>query len=424
VDDPELGPTWMAGLPVQTGGCPAVVRGPRHLPDADRAAILSELSDETEQVAASAEARVNAPLEGVRVLDLTQVLAGPTGGRHLAEFGADVIKVYAPQRRVGGGYLNRGKRTILLDIEATEGQQVFWKLVEQADVVIQNFPPGTAERYGVGYDQVRARKPDIIYASLSCYGHGGPWTPGRGYERQGQAVTGVMDRVGVVPAILGPYNLVDIGTGVMTAFAVGLGLLHRQRTGQGQQVFSSLSQTATYHQTPFMLDYAGKVWNEPRGWEALGTSALQRFYQARDGWFFLGATADDATCIAQALDIRDCQEETLVRRFAEGAVDDWVARLRSIGVSAQAVVQLPDLMQDPRVRARGLSVTQCSDEVGDVTYPGLSVHMTRTPPRLGQAARKPGADAESVLGEIGLAEAIPRLEKKWVLQTQDLPSAW
>jgi crotonobetainyl-CoA:carnitine CoA-transferase CaiB-like acyl-CoA transferase len=429
VDDPELGPTWMAGLPVQTGACPAAVPGPRRLPDADRASIVAELAltptlSQWERVRAQRAGDGEPPLHGMRVLDLTQVLAGPTSGRVLAEFGADVIKIYPPQRRVGGGYLNRGKRTILLDVEATEGQQAFWKLVEQADVIIQNFPPGTAERYGIGYDQVRARKPEIVFASLSCYGHGGPWTAGRGYERQGQAVTGVMERVGEVPAILGPYNLVDIGTGVLTAFAVGLGLFHRTRTGHGQQVFSSLSQTATFHQTPFMLDYAGKTWDEPRGWEALGPGPLQRFYRASDGWFFLGARNDDASKVARALGLDAFDEAAAERRFAQRGASDLVQLLRGAGVSAQAVVQLPDLMQDPLVRANGLSVTQCSEEVGEVTYPGLSVRMSETPLRLGAAARKPGADAESVLAEVGLAEAIPRLEEKWVLQTLKLPSAW
>ncbi len=448
VEDPEFGPTWMAGLPVQTGGCPAEIRGPRHLPDADREAILAELSrpaaDTSSPLTRSPSASSGShplprgkegwgegipagnptALEGIRVLDLTQVLAGPTSGRLLAEFGADVVKIYAPQRRVGGGYLNRGKRTVLLDVEATDGQQAFWKLVEQADVVIQNFPPGTAERYGIGYDQVRARKPGIIYASLSCYGHDGPWTSGRGYERQGQAVTGVMERVGVVPAILGPYNLVDIGTGVMTAFAVGLALYHRALTGNGQQVFSSLSQTATFHQTPFMLDYDGRTWDEPRGWTALGSGPLQRFYQALDGWFFLGATPGEQECVSNAFGLLAFDEASFEACVAQRAVAECVQRLRIAGIAAQEVVELPDLMQDPWVREHGLSVTQCSDEVGDVTYPGLSVRMSDTPMRIGPAAKKPGADTQSVLSEVGLADAIPKLEQRWVLQTQNLPSAW
>ena len=372
------------------------------------------------------------PLDGLRVLDLTQVLAGPTSGRLLAEFGADVVKINGPQRRIGShGYLNRGKRTLLLDIESPRGQQVFWKLVERVDVVIQNFPKGTAERYGIGYEQVRARKPDVIYASLSVHGHFGPWQLARGYERQGQAVTGVMDHVGDVPAILGPYNLVDIGTGIMTAFAVGLAVYHRARTGQGQHIWSSLSQTATYHQTPFMLDYAGKTYDEPRGWTALGTSPTQHFYQTEDGWFFLGARPSEGARICEGVGLPAAQaadpdklERALEACFARGTVAAWVERLQTAGISAHAVVQLPDLMLDPWVRAHGLSVTQQAEGVGDVTYPGPSPRLSDTPVRLGAPVKQPGADAESVLQEVGLAEAIPSLERQWVLQATNLPAGW
>jgi crotonobetainyl-CoA:carnitine CoA-transferase CaiB-like acyl-CoA transferase len=435
-------------------GSPGAVRGPRRLPDADRAEILAELAaspsptpppcaveEQTGHLApppphegegAGGKGMLSSPLDGLRVLDLTQVLAGPTGGRLLADFGAEVIKINGPQRRIGShGYLNRGKRTILLDVESTEGQQVFWKLVERADVVIQNFPKGTAERYGIGYDQVRARKPDIVYASLSVHGHHGPWAHARGYERQGQAVTGVMERVGDVPAILGPYNLVDIGTGVMTAFAVGLGLYHRQRTGEGQHVQSSLSQTATYHQTPYMLDYAGKVRDEPRGWTALGTGPLQRFYRAQDGWFFLGARSSQVGRVAAAVGIKNAAsleacdlEKALEARFGGQPVAAWVDRLRAAGVSAQAVVSVQALMVDPWVREHGLSVSQCSEEVGDVTYPGPSVQMSDTPVRLGPPVRQPGADGPAVLAEVGLGDAVESLERQWALQVTNLPQGW
>src|SRR5690606_29244014 len=133
------------------------------------------------------------PLDGLRVLDLCVALAGPTSGRLLCEAGAEVTKVYEPNSGVGG-YLNRGKRSVLFDIGKQQGLDLFWKLVERADVIVQNFAPGTAERLGIGYDQVKARRPDIIYTSVSCYGLGGPWSMGRGWERQGQSVTGIMER--------------------------------------------------------------------------------------------------------------------------------------------------------------------------------------------------------------------------------------
>jgi crotonobetainyl-CoA:carnitine CoA-transferase CaiB-like acyl-CoA transferase len=431
LDDPELGPTWMAGLPVYLTASPGAPRGPRHLPDADHAQIMAELGQQPGRLPMPApESELAHSLAGFKVVDLCLALAGPTCGRLLGEFGADVIKINAPQSGGGSGYLNRGKRSLLLDVAALEGQQVFWKLVEQADVVLENFSPGTADRLGIGYQEVQARKPDLIYTSISCYGYGGPWTPGRGWERQGQAVTGIMERTGTIPAILGPYNLVDIGTGVLATFATALALYHRLITGQGQHVHASLAQTATYHQAPHMLDYHGRVANEPHGYEALGIGPLQRFYQARDGWFFLAATGKDAARLnaVEGLQTANLEastlEQALEARFAELPAAVWVDRLRQAGVSAHAVVPVAALMVDPWVRSQGLSVTQTVEDAGEVTMPGLSVRLSATPMRLGSPPRRPGADAMSILRELGMAEALPALTRAWVLQTSDLPSAW
>jgi crotonobetainyl-CoA:carnitine CoA-transferase CaiB-like acyl-CoA transferase len=116
----------------------------------------------------------------MKVVDLCVALAGPTCGRLLYEFGADVVKINAPKGGVGG-YLNRGKRLLLLNLESFEAQRVFWGLAEQADVVLENFSPGTADHLGIGYREVKARNPDIVYASVSSYGQFGPWKGGRGW---------------------------------------------------------------------------------------------------------------------------------------------------------------------------------------------------------------------------------------------------
>ena len=431
VDDPELGPTWTAGLPVRLSATPGAPRGPRHLPDADRAASLAELARPRRPPPfAAAEPGLQQPLQGLHVLDLTLALAGPTCGRLLAEFGADVIKIMAPQGTGMSGYLNRGKRSMLLDLASPAGQDVFWKLVERADVVLENFSPGTADRLGIGYAEARARRPEIVYASVSCYGEGGPWTRGRGWERQGQAVTGVMERTGRVPAILGPYNLVDIGTGVLSTFGIALGLYHRFLTGEGQHVFASLAQTATYHQAPFMLDFKGHVADEPRGYEAVGTGPLNRFYEAQDRWLFVAVPRADAPLLQHveglgSIDIAGPGlEPELESRFAQAPAAVWVERLAAAGLAAHAVAELKELMLDAWVRQHGLSVTQVSEEAGEVTMPGLSVTLSDTPARLGNPARRPGADALDILGEIGMAGEAERLERAWALQLHDLPSGW
>jgi crotonobetainyl-CoA:carnitine CoA-transferase CaiB-like acyl-CoA transferase len=423
LDDPDFGPTWMAGLPVHLTATPGRPRGPRHLPDADRSSVLAELDSRgvPQRAAAPVEADLAHPLQGMHVVDLCVALAGPTCGRLLLEFGADVVKINAPKSGVGG-YLNRGKRSLLLNLESFEAQQVFWKLVETADVVLENFSPGAADRLGIGYREVSARKPDIVYASVSSYGQFGPWRNGRGWERQGQAVAGIMERQ-EPPAILGPYNLIDIGTGVLATFATGLGLYHRLRTGEGQHVQASLCQTATYHQTPYVLQYAGRrAPREPRGYTALGSGPLNRFYQGSDDrWFFLALPAADAHKL-QALD--GLRVETLESQFRQAPAETWVQRLRDHGIPAQLRVPVAELMVDPYVRRRGLSVSQQVEGVGETTAPGLPVRLSRTPMRVGAAPHRPGSDAPAILQELGLQEELPKLEKAWVLQANDLPSAW
>ncbi len=418
VDDPLLGATRMPGLPVSLSASPGAPGHARRLPNADRAAILADLaapitprgSDET----------IAHPLDGIRVLDLCVALAGPTSGRLLHEAGAEVIKISAPDNGVGG-YLNRGKRSLLLDIGKQAGQQVFWRLVENADVIVQNFAPGTAERLGIGYEQVKARRPQIVYTSVSCYGGGGPWTPGRGWERQGQAVTGIMERTGAVPAILGPYNLVDIGTGVLTTLGTALALYHRQRTGEGQQVNASLVQTATFHQVPYMLSYKGAVHDEPRGYEAKGTSPLNRFYRGTDGWFFL--RSDSRAQLGEVAGVDPDAPEfeaNLEAAFASRPAAAWCDALCTAGVSAHAVVPLRELMTDPDVQRRGLSI-QLPIDGNAATMPGIAVHLSDTPLRTGASISTPGADAASVLDEAGLLDQLPGLEAGWVLRVPPQP---
>src|SRR5260370_15336821 len=193
-----------------------------------------------------------------------------------------------------------------------------------AAMVVETLPASTVDRLGIGYREVRVGKPDGVYCSTSSCGQFGPWRNGRGWERQGQAVAGIMERQDP-PAVLGPYNLIDIRTGTLATFAVGLGLYHRLRSGAGQHVQASLCQTAKYHQTPHMLSYSGRVANEPRGYRTLCTGPLNRFYQAKDRWFFLAAPTCDAARLPQVeglegIDPTDPQLETpLAERFGREA---------------------------------------------------------------------------------------------------------
>ena len=433
VCDPEYGPLWCAGLPVSLSAFGDPVVRPRRLPGADTDAVRAEAESlppaGPAHEAPGPEPGLRRPLAGLRVLDLGLALAGPTCGRLLAEFGAEVVKISAPGAGVSG-YLNRGKDSLLLDLGPLAGQEVYWRLVEHADVVLENFSPGTADRLAIGYPEVCARRPDIVYTSISCYGLGGPWTRRRGWERQGQAVTGIMERTGL-PSVLGPYNIVDIGTGILGALATALALYYRQLTGNGQLASASLAQTATYHQAAFMFAFPGYTPAEPRGYQALGEGPLQRYYRGRDRWFFLAARPEDLPSLVRVAGLSapdglagQALEAGLEKAFAADDADDIVGRLTDAGIAAHVVVPLADLMTDSLVRARGLSVTQDVAEVGPCTMPGISPHLSGTPARVGQAPRRPGADARAVLAGVGLADRLDELDRAWVIRASDLPAAW
>jgi crotonobetainyl-CoA:carnitine CoA-transferase CaiB-like acyl-CoA transferase len=429
VEDPQHGKMLQPGINVRLSRTPGAMRRPAPKPDQHRAEILAEIEARPPHAPPPAvAATMRAGLEGVRVLDLCIILAGPTQGRTLAEFGADVIKIDNPTR---GSYvashndLNRGKRSILLDLKSEAGRDVFWRLLADADVVAQNYRAGKLDKLGLSYEQVRQRKPDIIYASLNAFGHLGPWAERPGHEQFAQAATGMQCRFGGDgPPMVQPNPINDYGTGFMGAYAVALALLHRQRTGEGQHVDTALAYTAMTHQSPFMHVYAGKRWDEPSGQDRLGSGPLHRAYRARDGWFFIGARLTDlprlaaVDGLADLLSLRgEALERALAQRFASDIVDAWVARLTTAGIGAHRdIADLDALMQDPWVTAHELSLTREHDEMGLVTTCGPAPRLSRPPIQVGRPAPKPGSDGPAILTEIGLADRIEALIEAGVVR--------
>lgn len=431
VDDPELGKVREAGIGVRMSATPPAIRSARHLPDSDREEILSELATKRPvPAAANIESTVRAALDGVKVLDLCIVLAGPTCGRTLAEFGADVIKIDSPTRQAVAFHndINRAKRSIILDLKSEEGMSIFWRLVAQADVVVQNFRKGVADRLGIGYEAVRERRPDIVYASLNAYGQVGSYSGRPGHEQIAQAATGMQKRFGGDGRpTLQPYAVNDYGTGLMGAYGVALALFHRQRTGEGQHVSTSLADTACALQSLYLQDYAGKTWDEPKGQEALGSGPLNRLYCANDAWFFFAAPQSllaalervpglDGIGAAKGKELASLLEE----RFAAASADEWTARLLAVGAGAHRVTSPGQMMTDPWAREHGLSVTREHDGIGLMTHIGPSPRLSRTPPQPGRPTPPPGADAASILEEIGRAGDLDRLVQSGIIVTEGI----
>jgi crotonobetainyl-CoA:carnitine CoA-transferase CaiB-like acyl-CoA transferase len=435
VDDAHYGPMKQPGVQVKLRRTPGRIQG--------RAPRLGEhtrsVLDTLDTAAASASAAPthhphSAPLlsalAGIRVLDLCIILAGPTCGRTLAEFGADVIKIDDPTRPgdpVGYIDVNRGKRSIELNLKTAAGRDIFWQLVDTADVILENNRRGSLARLGLGYDAVRARKPSIVYASSNCYGYDGPWSDRPGWEQLAQATSGMQVRYGGrdgVPRLL-PYPVNDYGTGLMGAYAVALALHERHASGQGQAIDSGLALTASLLQSPFFLDYQGFHRHELEGPAVRGWSAASRFYPTADGWIYVhcaeASTWHKLLTLPAFAAVQYAAEQypdplhpshadapiakALDTIFAGETSAHWLRTLSPHGISVVQNATIADFRHDPAVRQAGLIVTREHPERGNVDHLGTTVHLSGTPMRLGVPTPVPGGNTREILHELGYAAA-------------------
>ena len=426
IDDAANGRMKQPGVQVRLRGTPGAIQGRAPTLGEHNEELLAEAGQSAVRASsANGASGVMAALEGVRVLDLCIVLAGPTCGRTLGEFGADVIKIDDPSRPYdlsGNLDVNRGKRSILLDLKKPEGRDVFWRLVKTADVVVENNRKGSLARLGLGYDEVKQRKPNIVYASLNAFGYDGPWAGRPGWEQLAQATTGIQVRRGgrdAAPQLL-PYPMNDYGTGLLGAYAVALALHHRNRTGEGQSVDSGLALTAGLLQSPYFLDFQGYQRNEPEGLSVRGHNALSRLYQASDGWLYLHCPDDSAwenmarlpefggvsadprfTTPAARTENDGALADALAAVFTTGDRKRWVDVLNPTGASVMENRTIPEFRHDEAVRVAGLIVGREHPGFGMADTLGLVSRLSGTPSRLGRPTPVLGADTGEILAEAG-----------------------
>ena len=425
VEDAVHGRMKQPGAPTRLRGTPGPA--PRRAPTLGEHtdSALAEIRAAAPRQGTNGREQILSALQGVRVLDLCIVLAGPTCGRTLGEFGADVIKIDDPNRPYDfGGNLdvNRGKRSIQIDLKKEQGREVFWKLLETADVVVENNRKSSIARMGLGYDEVRKRKPDIVYASTNAFGYDGPWAERPGWEQLAQATTGIQVRRGGrdgAPHLL-PYPMNDYGTGLLGAYSVALAIHERNRTGRGQSVDGGLALTACLLQSPYFLDYEGYERNDPEGLNVRGLSALSSLYQADDGWFYLHCPDDSSWAALSQLpelshlasdgrfrdsEARKQNDEALTaslsQAFAKGSRGGWIQSLTGVGVSAIENVDIPDYHDDPHVREAGLIVSRDHPGMGAADHLGVVPRLSATPARLGRPTPVLGAETNEILAEAG-----------------------
>jgi crotonobetainyl-CoA:carnitine CoA-transferase CaiB-like acyl-CoA transferase len=391
-------------------------------------------------------------LEGVRVVDLSRVLAGPFCAMLLSDLGADVIKV----EDTGGGdesrtwpphqdgesaaflVINRNKRDMTLDLKAPEGVEAVRRMVAKADVLIENFRTGTMESFGLGYDALAELNPGLVYCSVSAFGRTGPRKDGAGYEALMQAFSGIMSITGEpdgAPVRAG-VSFLDLTTGIFCAFGIVNALLHRTRTGLGQRVDGSLLETAVtllnYHAEGYLL--TGAV---PK---ALGSShpslSPYRTFRCRDGqWVFIAGANDRFwQRLAPALGLAHMASDPRFsvniqrvknRRELEAALEDAIGRqdrepllkiLEEAGVPATPVNTVDQVMNDPQTAARAMIERVVHPRLGEIPVVGTPVKFSRMRAGVRRPAPLLGEHTDEILAEHGYTvEEIAALRAKKVV---------
>lgn len=376
------------------------------------------------------------PLEGITVLDATQVMAGPYCTLLLADMGADVIKVEKPNgddsRRIGppfiGGesaaYLgiNRNKRSLVLDLQTDAGVNAFKRLAAQADVVAENFRPGTMARLGLGPDNLRADHPELIYVSISGFGQTGPYASRPGYDLVAQGMSGMMSVTGYPdsPPVKVSIPIGDLSAGMFAAYGVLSAYIHRLKTGQGQVVETSLLESAI----------ALTVWESAELWGSGETpvpkGSAHRMvapYQAlatADGYvnFAIGNQGIwERFCKAAGLDAliddpRFASNPTRVQHYQELAVEleratvtktseEWLTLCQDIGVPAGPIYDMAQVYQDPHILERGMLQQLEHPTAGLINHIGIPVKMSLTPGHIRRPAPTLGQHTTDILAAHG-----------------------
>jgi len=379
--------------------------------------------------------RADQPLKGIRVLDLTRVLAGPYCAMLLGDMGAEVIKIEEPDRGddtrgwppFANGEstyfmsVNRNKKSVTLNLKAPEGRELLKRLAKKSDVLLENFRTGTMEKLGLGYATLSKLNPKLVYCAMSGFGESGPESHRGGYDLIVQAESGVMDLTGFAdgPPVKVGNSIADLVAGMSGAHGVTLALLVRQRTKRGQKV-----EIAMLDVMAALLTYqAGMYLNAGRTPARRGNEhpsiVPYEVFKAADAYLVIGAANDSLweRCCA-ALERPELAKEsryatvasrvehraTLVPRLNEilGArpAADWLKRLGAAGVPAGRIRTVPEVCESEHLKARGMVVALAHPKAGTVKMMGVPIRLHGTPGRPTTAAPLLGADTESVLTRV------------------------
>jgi crotonobetainyl-CoA:carnitine CoA-transferase CaiB-like acyl-CoA transferase len=380
-------------------------------------------------------------LEGVRVLELAHLIAGPTCGMYLADMGADVIKVESREApdasrtvygiaRAGEGILhltvNRNKRALCIDLGKPMGREAFYRLVRTADVVLEGYRNGVAEKLGIDYATLGPLNSRLVYCSLSAFGPDGPWRNKPGLDALAQAVGGIMAVTGEAeggPALVGAPVVDTIG-GLLATQGILTALIARGRTGEGQRVdvslldgalLSHLARLSVFHETGVPIGRYGSGHPNLVPYQA---------FHARDGWIFLAVwkddtwrpfcaaagrpeLSDDPRFAARADRLANRKELTALLEVAIAGrtVEEWMAALEPLDVLCAPINDYAQLVRHPAVLATGLIVEQDHPRAGRFTTMATAVKLEKTPGTIRTGAPAMGEHSREILAEAGLTAA-------------------
>ncbi|MFZ4152644.1 CaiB/BaiF CoA transferase family protein [Streptomyces pseudogriseolus] len=390
---------------------------------------------------AAPAARSAPPLTGLRVLDLATLFAGPLAATLLGDYGADVVKVEHPRRpdpsrghgpsKDGVGLwwkvLGRNKRTVTLDLSTPGGRATLLRLVRTADVVVENFRPGTLEKWDLGWPELSAVNPRLVLARITGFGQFGPYAHRPGFGTLAEAMSGFAALTGEpdAPPTLPPFGLADSIAGLTTAYAIMTALAARDRTGEGQVVDMALIEPilAVLGPHPTWYDQLGYV--QPRTGNRSQNNAPRGTYRTADGTWV--AVSTSAQSIAERVMVLVGRPDLIdAPWFATGegrarhadvldeAVGGWIARHTRADVlaafekaeAAVAPVQdVRDVMEDPQYQALATVTTVDDPELGPLRMQNVLFRLSATPGSIRWAGRPHGADTEEVLTGLGLTPA-------------------
>jgi crotonobetainyl-CoA:carnitine CoA-transferase CaiB-like acyl-CoA transferase len=389
---------------------------------------------------------VNGPLGGIRVVEAATLFAAPLAGMLLGDYGADVVKIEHPRRpdparghgpsKDGAGLwfkaLARNKRLITLDLAQPEGARLFLRLAERADVVLENFRPGTMERWGLGPEELSAVNPRLVLARVSGFGQTGPYAARAGFGTLAEAMSGFAALNGEPdgPPLLPPLALADGVAALATAFAILAALRAREETGRGQVVDTSLVEPLLTLLGPQVTAYDLLGELQPRTGSRSSHNAPRNVYRTADGsWVAVSASADTVASRVLALVGRpDLVEQPWFSSGAgraahvdeiDAAVAGWVAErgrdevlaaFEAAEAAIAPVYDARDVLADPQLASLG-SIAEVADaELGPLRMPNVISRLSETPGEIRHAGRRQGADSDAVFAELGVdADELERL---------------